>query len=263
MKKDILATHCLSAFIVAFVIVLLFMSGTQAQQGQDSDQPKPQIVFLDELVQTMNDAEWRDQTKEAIQPNQRRSQGSEIARGIMDGMILSENESLNSVPEESKEHCKIPVVDVTLKPAVNTLRNEARGLYSFTLPNLKLIQLEVDYDVILNNPDDNELAEFYVEVFERDPERSDEWVLTGELHQRERIRNDQSKQIYSLVDESGTKTEDFISRSFNVDLSKWAGKEVKLALAASAPRIGERVYKGRWVKARLVGANFSYAIASN
>jgi hypothetical protein len=243
-----------------YIGALILLSANPAPS--QSEGSGHQVLFLKELVQDMQEAEWTDQTGERLVPGNSLPQRGRVAPGVRRGQLKYSDASPVKEPLNRRDVPETAVIDIQLNPAPDTLMNEVRGAYTISLPNLKRIQLELDYDLLLENPEDTDTADFFVEVYERDAGIPNGWKRTGELHQKAHVKAAEARQIYTLEDESRGTRETFVSHAYNANLTRWAGKEIKLALTAAAPRSSGKTPKGRWLQARLMGATFDYKIAS-
>ncbi len=131
-----------------------------------------------------------------------------------------------------------------------------RGVYQLTLPEeLKYIQLEVNYDILLNGVNGQSETEFFIEVNERSPSNPNEWVKAGELknYKLEPIVSRGERILNPVFEING---QHYRTHMFNAVLSEWRGKEVQIVLTA-VPGEGSLRSNGRWTNARLVGATFN------
>lgn len=251
--------HLLFTGITYSVLFLLAAGTVSAQESPINLEQR--IEFIKELVFDMQDAQWTDSMGELVQGIDVAPRGV-IARGMKKGRIQKAPGSSVTGDMATQEPVNITVIDVKLNPTQGRERI-VRGTYEVNLPReLKLIQLEVNYDVLLENPEIPSEAEFFVEVYEQDQQNPGQWRKTGEVKQNVQNKFAESRRILEVLDEeSGERKETYVSHSYNANLSSWAGKKVRIALAATAPSNSERAQQGRWLQARLVGATFDYQIA--
>jgi hypothetical protein len=151
-------------------------------------------------------------------------------------------------------------IDVSLNNNKVDDRHDMRGFFQIALPELKRIQLELSYDLILNADETSNPLEFFVEIYERDPQNGNEWTLSETLREREDKRQRESQYILELSNEEQQTNERFTSHSYIANVSKWAGKEVQIALVSATPSPTAKTLKGRWIEARLVGSTFDFKI---
>ena len=152
-------------------------------------------------------------------------------------------------------------IQLTANPANE--KSSVRGIYRLKLPPLKRIQLEADYDIILDDPNDRDLAEFYVEIQRESLKEPGKWIITGERRQ-DAIQNklDQNTILEITDKEDNNSKHLFTPHTFNVNLSDWAGQDVKIVLVAESSQKSARKIKGRWTNAKLTGATFDIKVVN-
>jgi hypothetical protein len=255
------------AFLTAILVFIIYATGSWAQ---DNKPKKHRIVLIKELVQDAEKATWTDQYGTRLQFNQSAQGRSNVTRETTEGVprlavSSSLQESLDQLPAQEKEKflkqyeigypVKIPVLNVTFDRNDSSSSSEVRGVYQVSLPKeFKRIQLEVNYDVFLDNPEKISDTEFFVEIYEHN--FFNQWVKTGEVKNPKIEKAQQAGKrlqptVYTLDNQH------FQSYMYNANLSEWAGKEVQVVLTAVTPN-NEYGSNGRWTQARLVGATFEY-----
>ncbi|GEM_PF-1529574 len=232
------------SFVFSFTIV--FAVASTNSYGEHA------IVEIKDLVKDAADAVWSDGNGNAIEFDQTPGFYGGALRGSKLG---GANGSFYSRTKELliDESIQSETIDINFAATLGRNDSLVRGSYTLSLPNLKRIQLEVVYDLFLDNEDVRSPGEFHMEVHERYASEDNRWVKMGELHQDETTKAKYGQERINQIHNSR-----FVTHQFVVNLSKWAGKEVRLDLVANVPAHAVTPQKGRWCYARLVGSTFTW-----
>lgn len=243
----------------------------------DAQNPPPgghRIELITELVQNATAATWKDQSGADLNFNQRGNGRPSVLHGFKEGLArvvnlpnlptpldqLSPQERAQALAQyQSSQPIRVPSLDIEFDNQGNQ-DQAVRGVYQITLPaDMKRIQLEVDYDILLVNENQESDSEFFVEVNERSSRNPNQWEKTGEVknYKIERARQ-RGERLQKPVLEISNQL--YQSHMYNANISEWRGKEIQLVLTATAPGNASRRSNGRWLQARLVGATFDYKI---
>ncbi|MBN2325558.1 MAG: hypothetical protein JXR73_00290 [Candidatus Omnitrophica bacterium] len=256
--------------LAALIAILVFIDHATVSLAQDNKPVKHRIEMIKELIQDAGEATWTDHNGITLLFNQFVQGGSSVTRKTTEGIpryaiSTSFQNSLDQLPPQERESflknyeigypVKILALNVTFNRNDGSSSLEVRGAYQISLPaEFKRIQLEVNYDVLLDNPEKVSDTEFYVEIYERN--FFNQWVKTGEVKNPKIEKARQAGKrlqptVYTLDNQH------FQSYMYNANLSEWAGKEVQVVLTAVTPN---NAYgsNGRWTQTRLVGSTFDY-----
>ena len=249
------------------IALLITATAAFAQKNQAIDH---RIVMVKDLLQNAEEAEWKDQFNNRILLQENRVANTGVQRNVIEGVsylaaLPRLGSPLIALPESQRAklfqqynsgaRVKHPVIDVKFGNQDQAIR----GVYQLTLPQeLKHIQLEVNYDVILNGFQEDSTTQFMVEVNERSISNPDVWVNTRILkNYKIEPAVSRSEKILNPVFELNGQF--YQSHLYNAVLSEWRGKEVQVVLTA-LPGSGNTRSNGRWTNARLVGSTFGIAL---
>lgn len=240
-------------YAITVVLLSLAFHNPPIALGEHYIQP------ISELVMNSEGAEWKENNAERISLSHA-TPNAEVFYGELEGRLeLAEKSKIKDSPSVRQA---IPglglsanrrMVEVRLKPTPQNPHPSVRGEYVVNLPELKRIQLELLYDRVekLDKSYGSEI-EFSIEISERDA--IGQWVSSAVLKPEQRIVDNPASLLFQIRDEQ------FSRHSSVLNLSKWSGKEIKIALVATASEGISKEVRGRWLKARLVGSTFDIQI---
>lgn len=251
------------AAVVALIIAVLTVPGFAREKKNHT------IVKIMDLIEKADEAYWYNQDGETIGFNDKNLTHNSVYRDVKKGLFgvseFSPDQSVKKmVRSAAGRDVYINTLDVELLNRKREKPAAVRGIYTLTLPQLKRIQLEVDYDEIISDPLNVDKTDFYIEVQEKDRENPSQWVSVSEIRQIKPKKRIESRRIFALTDPGQKQPKEmYTSHSYNAVLSNWAGQKVRIILAAKSQVDADTKIKGRWLNAKLVGATFDYKIVAN
>jgi hypothetical protein len=245
MNKSNYKTLLLSSLVLALSIL-------PATAQEDSKQQEHKIFAMGFLNHEFEKIKWIENDERVIKSSQLQAKSSIGLKGEKKGQILSPGQPYREGYPSSVD----TTLDINAPANAKAVRHLVKGMYQVTLPKVIRIQLEVDYFVVLDDNEKSSTTEFYIDVYERIG-TSDEWVKSGEVHERQDKLDFENKRPLEFADAATKERENIISHSYNALLSDWAGKEVLLGLVAYSPD-KTKLIKGRWTNARLVCSTFDF-----
>jgi hypothetical protein len=247
--------------------ILFAAAGATAMAQQEKEGQRHRIVLIKELIKDVSDAVWTNQDGAILAVDNRDERFGRVSRGVLHGILrhsmLSPDYSLAQPLRMFNDHEPVcyKSIDLELIPTYGNEYASICGIYPITLPELKRIQLELNYDRILDESDRNNDMQFFVKIEERD--RKGEWRESAQLQANESRTRAESNRILELGPEAGGNPELFTTHAFTANLSPWAGKEIQLVLQAENPNLQKSPCRGRWLQAKLVGATFDFNVIVN
>lgn len=220
------------------------------------------IIKIMDMIEDSPKATWSNQKGESIifgEMNSSRTYANKgIKKGRLDVSSFTPSDAIRQMIAKSMSNeVYAQTIDIGLFTVNPDDMDTITGSYRIKLPELKRIQLEVDYDVILDDPNQRDIMDFFVVINEMNQKSGGQWQKTGERHEFERQKLNELQTILEITDPLiNNEKHIFTSHSYNVVLSEWAGKDVQIVLAASKKTNKSTSVKGRWVNAKLVGATF-------
>ncbi len=239
------------ALILSSLVLALSILPATAQE--DAKQQEHKIFEMGFLNREFEKINWIDTDERIIKSSQLQSKSSKASEGAGQGQILSPGQPYREGYPSSVD----TTLDINVPANDNATRHLVKGMYKVTLPKVIRIQLEVDYFVTLDENETATTTEFYIDVYERTGTSDDEWVKSGEIHERQDKLDFENKRPREFADAETRERENIISHSYNALLSDWAGKEVLLGLVAYSPD-NTKTIRGRWTNARLVCSTFDF-----
>lgn len=240
---------------VSFLVLVNFtVVGYTQSQGQH-------ISRLNEFVLNFQEGIWKDSLGNSLDAGMDIPYPNRFDRGLREGYVhISDQSPKRGVSSSPSSSSYARTIDVSLNNNRMDDRHEVRGVFHVTLPELKRIQLELSYDLILDAGETNNPLEFFVEIYERDPRNGNEWFLSDTLREREDKKQRESQYILELSNEERQTNERFTSHSYIANITQWAGKEMQIALVSATSTPTAKTLKDRWIEARLVGSTFDFKI---
>ena len=249
------------------LFAILLAAGATAMAQQEKEGQQHRIVLIKELIRDMSDAVWTNQDGTILAVDNHDERFGRVSHGVLHGVLrhsmLSPDYSLTQPLRIFNHHEPIHYKSIAVE-LVPTYGNECamiRGAYPLTLPDLKRIQLELNYDRILDESDRNNAMQFSVSIQERD--QKGDWQQSAQLQASENKMRRETNRIIELSPEEGGDLELFTSHAFTANLSPWAGKEIQLVLQAENQNLKKPQCRGRWLQAKLVGSTFDFRIIVN
>ncbi len=232
------------AIVAGFLFALTSMSIDSF--GQNA------IVEIKDLVQDAHEAVWTDGNENSIDFGQTAGFYGAVLRGSKLG---GPNGSFYSRTGELlvDETISSDTIDIDFAPTLGRNASVVKGFYTIQLPVKKRIQLEMVYDLFLDAEGMRNPGELYVEVYEQNALNSDQWLKTGEMHQKESMKVPLGLERVNQIRESR-----FVTHHFVANLTYWAGREVQVALVAAIPSHAVSKQRARWCSARLMGCSFDW-----
>ncbi len=211
------------------------------------------IVEIKDLVKDAAEAVWSDGNGNPLPFDETPGFYGGVERGNKLGGVNGSHLSQTGVLLVN-ETVSAQTIDIDFAPTFGRSNSIVRGSYTLQLPMKKRIQLEVIYDLFLDNEGVRNPGEFYVEVHERNALDQNQWIRTGEFHQLESMKAPRGLERVNRIHDSR-----FVTHHFVTNLTQWAGREIRLDLIAEIPARAVTKQKARWCSARLVGASFNFA----
>jgi len=244
-------------WIVAIATVVVVSMPVVAQTNNPMDH---QITVLNEFVRAMEYGVWMDQTDRLLELGSKSPSKNQASEGLKNGMIdYAESSKVKSSISSSYPYTA-KAIDIVLLPSSVKERRAVRGMFQVTLPQLKRIQLELDFDLIQDDPNEPNTADFYVEVYEQSPQSANGWVKSEEFHEKPEKKTHELQCVLKIKNNNSMSDEKFTSHSYIANLTKFAGREVLVTLTAETYKVDQKFCRGRWMQARLVGSTFDYKI---
>ena len=209
------------------------------------------ILEIKNLIKDAEEATWSTTSSESLEFGRQNALGGKVSRGYKKGGI--QGSSLNKGSHlEIRPDVEAPTIAINFEPTFGRNESEVRGSFFVDFPEMKRIQLELMFDRFIDSNGAKSPAEFFVEVYEENFSKSGEWAKKQKFRIEEtvldRLIND--KNIYEID------SEEFTTDSFDIVLSEWAGKSVRVDLVAHLPASSVTSQKGRWINAKIVGSTF-------
>ena len=255
--------------IICTLLLCFYFISLSGYSQTDKPATEHTITKIKDMIEEASGADWAGDSGEKVVFNSKDDQArfgakEGFKRGFVDVSMYSPNQSIKQMLRDAMaDDIYEKTLDIELTTNPTSDKSSVRGVYRLKLPPFKRIQLEADYDIILDDPNDRDLAEFYVEVLQESSKEAGKWISTGERRQ-EMIQNklDQNS-ILEITDKDDNNSKHlFTPHSFNANLSEWAGQDVKLVLVAESSRKDGKKIKGRWTNAKLMGATFDLKVVS-
>jgi hypothetical protein len=253
-KKNILLIS-----LLCFLLVFVVKVNSQEKQRHT-------IAKIGNIMEELDQVHWYDQFGNDIHFNDINLSRSSVYKGVKKGTLdvseFSPDKRIQKLIQRMVNRTIYSnVLDIQLLNQKDKKPAEVRGVYSVSLPNYKRIQLELDYDEILDKPNEAGQLDFYIEIQEKDKNNPNNWMKSAEIRQAKPRKNMESMQILKLNDPSNQERDQiFTAHSYNAVLSNWAGKNVRIVLVAKCMENKDLKMNGRWLNAKLVGATFDYRL---
>lgn len=215
---------------------------------------KHTILKLADLITEIDRAQWLDQQGTPITLNENYLSRNKVFKAKKQGVLsIARFTPWQNTRNLEPESVYADAIQVKMHPSGDNQNSLVRGIYTQKLPEMKKIQLEVDTDTIVSPTNKDESIDLYVEVHEKGANA--DWVSTKEFHKNE-IKSAIEKSTILELKNDQNQVENFVTHTYNVDLSPWSGKEIQIVLASQMTNPETGKAEGRWTNAKLVGATF-------
>ncbi len=229
-----------TAIIVMFA---LFIS-------QPSAQAKAKATQVFELLKDAEQFEWTDLSGNSIQKGQL-NYGVTLNDGLKRGGRFG-TPVHDEVPYFDP-NIKEPVIDIEIAPAEVKGARGVKAVWENRLPIAKMITAEFFADVLLNSKNEEPNAKILLRVEVWDKSVPGGWSTEAVFDPAEQKIEGRG----GLLPIRSVAEEKFRTYSLIADLSEWSGEYVRLSFEIQASPLADETIRARWLKARLVSANFS------
>ncbi len=200
-----------------------------------------------------DEASWRNGDNDRLPYNQKNASLGSALKGQR-AIELSDSRGNEDGVLDVVESFTTDAIDIEFAPTFGRKDQEVRGSYTMQLPDQKHIQLELAYDLMVDEDGERSPAAFSVEVFEPNQADKNEWIKTDETNGPDFMSEENNSKIHHIG------KQDFTTHHFVVNLSKYRGKEVSIDLVARVSKKAVTNQKARWIVARIISADFSYSL---
>ncbi len=242
----------------ALFIILCFMP-LKNMHGQEAIEHD--IILIKDFVNEANDASWKDENLNVIEFGSKESTGAAVFNDIKEGSLDIIDTAKFPIMNPGRlsdalrdNYVKDTTIDIRLSTGTSGIK-AVRGHYRMKLPKLKHIQLEVDYDIFLDDPEEEQTTDFYIEVRKENSLNKDlPWEIVRQI-QHPTQSEDRFKRVVRKINDTV-----FQKFSYNAVLSDYADQDVEIVLVSESVGNKQNRNNGRWLNASLKGATFTFRI---
>ncbi len=237
-----------------FPTAIILLSVLTLCQVDAQGQAKITEVF--EMVENAGEVTWFDLDGNSLEKG-RLENGVTVADGVKRGGKFG-TPSRDGLPTFYPEVTE-PVIDVNIAPSYTKDEKGVKAVWENRLPIAKTIQAEISADVVLNRKGEEPNAKVLLRVETQDINEPGAWRTEG-IFDPSDLKTDGhggSLPTCSVAEEK------FRTYSLIADLCEWSGQYVRLSFEIHAAPFADEPVHARWLKARLVTANFVAKLVGN